>query len=46
MSETVKTPSLAEVVSKRVRSLRERRGWSLSELARRAGIGVSTLSEI
>jgi Zn-dependent peptidase ImmA (M78 family)/DNA-binding XRE family transcriptional regulator len=34
------------VVSKRVRSLRERRGWSLSELARRAGIGVSTLSEI
>jgi Zn-dependent peptidase ImmA (M78 family)/transcriptional regulator with XRE-family HTH domain len=46
MSETVKTPSLAEVVSKRVRSLRERKGWSLSELARRAGIGVSTLSEI
>jgi len=46
MNETVKTPSLAEVVSKRVRSLRERRGWSLSELARRAGIGVSTLSEI
>jgi Zn-dependent peptidase ImmA (M78 family)/transcriptional regulator with XRE-family HTH domain len=46
MSETVKLPSLAEVVSKRVRSLRERRGWSLSELARRAGIGVSTLSEI
>ena len=46
MSEIVKTPSLAEVVSKRVRSLRERRGWSLSELARRAGIGVSTLSEI
>jgi transcriptional regulator with XRE-family HTH domain len=46
MSETVKAPSLAEVVSKRVRSLRERRGWSLSELARRAGIGVSTLSEI
>ena len=46
MSETVKTPSLAEVVSKRVRSLRERKGWSQSELARRAGIGVSTLSEI
>jgi len=46
MRETVKLPSLAEVVSKRVRSLRERRGWSLSELARRAGIGVSTLSEI
>jgi len=41
-----KTLLLAEVVSKRVRSLRERRGWSLSELARRAGIGVSTLSEI
>jgi Zn-dependent peptidase ImmA (M78 family)/DNA-binding XRE family transcriptional regulator len=46
MSETVKIPSLAEVVSNRVRSLRERRGWSLSELARRAGIGISILSEI
>jgi Zn-dependent peptidase ImmA (M78 family)/transcriptional regulator with XRE-family HTH domain len=46
MERTVDVPSLAEVVSKRVRSLRERMGWSQSELARRAGIGVSTLSDI
>jgi len=39
-------PSLAEVVSKRVCSLRERRGWSQSDLARRAGIDVSALLEI
>ncbi len=39
-------PSLAEVVGRRIRDLRERRGWSQSELARRAGIGISTLSEI
>jgi len=46
MERTADVPSLAEVVSKRVRSLRERMGWSQSELARRAGIGVSTLSDI
>ena len=46
MIETFNLPSLAEVVSNRVRSLRERRGWSLSELARRAGIGIPFLSEI
>jgi Zn-dependent peptidase ImmA (M78 family)/transcriptional regulator with XRE-family HTH domain len=46
MERTVDVPFLAEVVSKRVRSLRERMGWSQSELARRAGIGVSTLSDI
>jgi transcriptional regulator with XRE-family HTH domain len=46
MERTVDVPSLAQVVSKRVRSLRERMGWSQSELARRAGIGVSTLSDI
>jgi Zn-dependent peptidase ImmA (M78 family)/transcriptional regulator with XRE-family HTH domain len=39
-------PLLAEVVIRRVRSLRERRGWSQSELAQRAGIDASTLSEI
>lgn len=38
--------SLAQTVGRRVRDLRERMGWSQSELARRAGVGVSTLSEI
>ena len=46
VNEVVKISPFADVVSKRVRSLRERRGWSQSELAQRAGIGVSTLSEI
>jgi len=46
VSEMVKIPSLAEAVGKRVRSLRERRGWSQSELAQRAGIDVSDLLEI
>lgn len=35
---------LVSVVADNVRSLRERRGMSLSELAQRAGIGKSTLS--
>jgi len=46
MIETVKNPSLSEVVSERVRSLRERKGWSQLELAQRSGLSVSVLSEI
>jgi Zn-dependent peptidase ImmA (M78 family)/DNA-binding XRE family transcriptional regulator len=46
MSETVKNPSLSEVVSERVRSLRERKGWSQLELAQRSGLRVSVLSGI
>jgi len=37
---------LAEVVSERVRSLRERKGWSQLELAQQSGLSVSVLSEI
>jgi len=46
MSKTVKASSLTEVVSERVRSLRERKGWSQLELAQRSGLSVSVLSEI
>jgi XRE family transcriptional regulator, regulator of sulfur utilization len=37
---------LARLVGARVRSLRSARGWSLSSLAARAGLGKATLSEI
>src|SRR5918995_6173421 len=46
-SEGVAGPALtdgAEDVGQRVRELRERRGLSLSELARRAAVGKATLS--
>jgi transcriptional regulator with XRE-family HTH domain len=46
-SEGVAGPALAEGaadVGRRVRELRERRGMSLSELARRAAVGKATLS--
>ena len=46
MNETVKNPSLSEIVSERVRSLRERKGWSQLELAQQSGLSVSVLSEI
>jgi XRE family transcriptional regulator, regulator of sulfur utilization len=38
--------ALARVVGERVRRLRAARGWSLSSLAARAGLGKATLSEI
>jgi len=37
---------IAEVVGQRVRELRERMGMTLEQLARKSGIGISTLSEI
>ncbi|MFF7183191.1 helix-turn-helix domain-containing protein [Streptomyces sp. NPDC008121] len=37
---------LAAHVGSRLRELRKVRGWSLSELARRSGIGKGTLSEL
>ncbi|THA50142.1 helix-turn-helix domain-containing protein [Streptomyces sp. A1136] len=37
---------LAARVGSRLRQLRKVRGWSLSELARRSGIGKGTLSEL
>ncbi|MGZ8178272.1 helix-turn-helix domain-containing protein [Williamsia sp. SKLECPSW1] len=40
------SPASAADVGRRVRDLRVRRGLSLSELARRAGIGKGSLSEI
>ncbi|GAA0945071.1 XRE family transcriptional regulator [Pseudonocardia zijingensis] len=46
-SDGVARPALAEgaaEVGRRVRELRERRGMSLSELARRAAVGKATLS--
>jgi XRE family transcriptional regulator, regulator of sulfur utilization len=46
-SEGVARPALTEgaaEVGRRVRELRERRGMSLSELARRAAVGKATLS--
>lgn len=38
--------SLESVARRRLRSLRQARGWSLEELGRRAGIGPSTLSRL
>jgi transcriptional regulator with XRE-family HTH domain len=38
--------ALARLVGTRIRSLRSARGWSLSSLAARAGLGKATLSEI
>jgi transcriptional regulator with XRE-family HTH domain len=38
--------ALARLVGERVRRLRTARGWSLSSLAVRAGLGKATLSEI
>lgn len=38
--------SLEGVARRRLRSLRQARGWSLEELGRRAGIGPSTLSRL
>lgn len=38
--------ALAVEVGARVGELRRRRGWSLSEMARRAGLGKATLSEL
>jgi transcriptional regulator with XRE-family HTH domain len=38
--------ALAHLVGQRVRGLRTARGWSLSSLAVRAGLGKATLSEI
>jgi transcriptional regulator with XRE-family HTH domain len=40
------TSDLSRLVGRRVRLLRQRRGWSLSKLAATAGIGKATLSEI
>jgi Zn-dependent peptidase ImmA (M78 family)/DNA-binding XRE family transcriptional regulator len=37
---------MAEVVGRRVRELRERMGMTQEQLARKSGIGISTLSEI
>jgi transcriptional regulator with XRE-family HTH domain len=39
-------PAVGRMVGARARTLREARGWSLSALASRAGIGKATLSEI
>ncbi|SDR19256.1 helix-turn-helix domain-containing protein [Thermostaphylospora chromogena] len=38
--------TLAAEVGARIAELRRRRGWSLSEVARRAGLGKATLSEL
>ncbi|WP_028066659.1 helix-turn-helix domain-containing protein [Solirubrobacter soli] len=38
--------SLDDVARRRLRALRQARGWSLDELARRANIGASTLSRL
>jgi transcriptional regulator with XRE-family HTH domain len=38
--------ALARLIGERVRRLRRQRGWSLSSLAVRAGLGKATLSEI
>ena len=38
--------ALARLIGERVRRLREQRGWSLSSLAVRAGLGKATLSQI
>ncbi|MEO9175503.1 MAG: XRE family transcriptional regulator [Gaiellales bacterium] len=38
--------ALARLVGARVRRLRSERGWSLSSLAERAGLGKATLSEL
>jgi XRE family transcriptional regulator, regulator of sulfur utilization len=43
---TAMTQPLAELVGMRVREARAARGWSLSSLAARAGIGKATLSQI
>jgi XRE family transcriptional regulator, regulator of sulfur utilization len=52
-NDTVMTPpeetdarGLARLVGARVGQLRRERGWSLSSLAKRAGLGKATLSEI
>src|SRR6185369_8292111 len=37
---------LSAMVGARIRELRAARGWSLSSLAERAGVGKATLSEI
>jgi transcriptional regulator with XRE-family HTH domain len=37
---------IEDVVRRRLRSLREARGWTLDELARQSGIGPSTISRI
>lgn len=37
---------IEHVVRRRLRSLRQARGWTLDELARRTGIGASTISRI
>jgi transcriptional regulator with XRE-family HTH domain len=46
MPETGDPRALARVVGERIRTLRTLRGWSLSSLAARAGVGKATLSEI
>jgi XRE family transcriptional regulator, regulator of sulfur utilization len=38
--------ALARLVGARIRRLRSERGWSLSSLAERAGLGKATLSEL
>ncbi len=38
--------ALAVEVGTRIGDLRRRRGWSMSEMARRAGLGKATLSEL
>jgi transcriptional regulator with XRE-family HTH domain len=43
---TADPKALARVIGERVRRLRTQRGWSLSSLAVRAGLGKATLSEI
>jgi transcriptional regulator with XRE-family HTH domain len=49
MADDAATPdpkALARLIGQRVRRLRGERGWSLSSLAARAGLGKATLSEI
>lgn len=45
-ASAVDAVALAVEVGARVGELRRQRGWSLSEMARRAGLGKATLSEL
>jgi transcriptional regulator with XRE-family HTH domain len=45
-SDAADARALARLIGERVRELRTARGWSMSSLATRAGIGKATLSEI